>query len=105
MIRYNKYIPEMNLPIVIKTTNGYIREAIDDGFFLGGYRLTDCTHPMQNCFLSSSDIEEWEYKDKRYMEECRFIENTYARRKEADKIIDGVKITWLDKLKWKLNIF
>jgi hypothetical protein len=102
MIDYKKYIPEMNLPIIVKTSWGEERKAVFDPYF-AGYRLTDCIHPMQNCHLAPHDIIEWRYEDEQYMNECRFIENTLERRKTADKILENVKITWWDKLKYCLN--
>ena len=105
MIDYKKYIPEMNLPIIVKTSWGEERKAVLDPYFagFGGYRLTDCIHPMQNCHLAPHDIIEWRYEDEQYMNECRFIKNTLERRKTADKILENVKITWWDKLKYCLN--
>lgn len=57
--------PEVGRTIIVDTSWGEKRRAVYDPYYTswGGYRLVDCTHPMQNCYLCEDDILNWRYGD------------------------------------------
>lgn len=102
MIEYDKYIPHAGIPFVVETSWGEERNAVLDEIMCF-YRLTDCTHPMQNCYLHPNEITRWRYIDEQQMLDCNFSENTYRRNKESEKIIESIKITWIDRFYFYLS--
>ncbi|QRE03555.1 hypothetical protein [Flavobacterium psychrophilum] len=96
MIDYKKYLPYPSLPIRVKTKYG-ISEAILSEV---GYRYTNLENPLQNAHLSHFDILEWEYVDIDNMNSCFFIENVYQRRQEAEELLNNIKISFLDRIRF-----
>jgi hypothetical protein len=47
--------PPWDEEVLILTGDGKVRTGRLDGLAFYGWRLTDCTHPMQNCILSFED--------------------------------------------------
>lgn len=86
-LEYNKFVPHSGIEFLVKTPSG-IRKAV---LTRGGYRYIDCTHPLQNCCLSSIDILEWRYVDEKYMNELYFTPNHYARQKDGEQILSTIK--------------
>lgn len=87
-IDYKKYIPLVDKPIEVMTKFG-LRKAIFDRI-RGFYRFTDCTHPMQNCYCNTEEIQGWRYESAADNEALLIQPNHYAREKEGEEILKSV---------------
>lgn len=102
MLDYTKLTPYPNKPLIVRTKWGLRKAILLYERWYYGYKLTDCTHPLQNCHLSQSHIIEWRYENDEDMDALLFHENTWWKeyqRKESEKILTLVKLTWFDKLR------
>ena len=97
-VNIRDWIPQNERPVKLKTKHGN-REAVLGRFFtMGGFYLTDCTHPVQNCHMSIFDVISWKYKNKEDFEDYPPIKNTWMRQAEADSLLREVE---RNKPKWK----
>src|ERR1700748_3696160 len=103
-ISLKKYVPNKGVPIKVKTSWGEIREAVSCEYFGNAYRLTDCTHPLQNCYLHPTNIVGWRFKNVVDVHNLSMAINHYEREKEGEEIINTVfigKSIWNKIFKYK----
>jgi hypothetical protein len=48
--------PPFGVPVKLFNHYGQVREGVSDGVSM---HLTDCTHPMQNCFYPVANVIAW----------------------------------------------
>ncbi len=103
MIKFIDYAPLPNAPFIAKTKYG-TRKLIA-GYRGCSYGFIDCTHPHQNINCSPFDIIEWEYCDKKHMENLYFEDNIRFRKMVADDLIRNInfKLSFWDKIKIFIN--
>ncbi len=85
-IDHKKYRPHVDVPFLVKTGWGEVREAI---FYRNGmgYVLTDCTHPLQNCHLGDHDILGWKFKNIQDFVTGKYSINHYQMEKDGEEMI------------------
>lgn len=90
MFDINKCCPALNKEVRVTTRFGD-RRAIRDLGFPFGLRLLDCTHYMQNMYLSYFDVYEWEYVNEKDKQES-LLTFSIDYRKIDKKGYDGRRI-------------
>jgi hypothetical protein len=98
-IELKKFIPHYDKELYVVTPWGVRTAIFNRGAF--GFRLTDCTHPMQNAYLADHFVCAWTYKNE--IDRASILDlvypNHYERQKEGSQILASVKITKWDKFK------
>lgn len=88
-IPFRLWLPKSGIEFYCQTEWG-IRKAISEDKLFFGYRFTDCTHPLQNCYLSSFSIEGWRYVDMNNHLLYDPILNTPQMQWDADQLLKQV---------------
>lgn len=86
-----KWLPAYDKNVILFMKNGDIRHAYYHG--TGCFRLTDGSHPLQNCHLFYGDVNSWTYEDESEFDNDNAVSiNLWQRRLEAEDILKQVKI-------------
>ncbi len=75
MILFKEYTPSLyDEPLIVRLETGIRYAILSSRNF--NFMFTDCTHPMQQAYLQSNKILEWEYVDEEKMKQLLFSKNT-----------------------------
>ena len=104
-VNIRDWLPYPYKPVLLKTKYG-LRVGFC-GIFGSGFTLTDCTHSLQNAFMSIYDISSWKYINEEDSENLLFTKNTWMRKSEADEILRHIpkQKTLLNKIyQWLIKV-